>query len=98
MKVIPSGAPAEFTDLVHMILPPALPVASAFNLPPGGKSRIAKAPAWLDQDVEQYEITEKIGADELEAMQKTTPPAEKRPDRPVRTLSLYLKALRAEAP
>jgi uncharacterized protein (TIGR03435 family) len=72
-KVVPSGAPAEFTDRVQMILPPALLVASAFNLPPGAESRIDKAPDWLNQDVEQYQITAKIGEDEFEAMKKMTP-------------------------
>lgn len=72
MKVVPSGVSAEFTDRVHMILPPALLVASAFNLLPGAESRIEKGPEWLNQDVEQYEITAKIGADEFEAMQKMT--------------------------
>jgi uncharacterized protein (TIGR03435 family) len=71
-KMAPSGAPAAFTDRVHMILPPALLVASAFNLPPGAESRILKAPDWLHQDVEQYEVTAKIGADEFEAMRKMT--------------------------
>jgi hypothetical protein len=32
-----------------------------------------KASDWLHQDVEQYEITAKIGADEFQAMQKMTP-------------------------
>jgi uncharacterized protein (TIGR03435 family) len=73
VKVMPSGVPAEFTDRVHTILPPALLVASAFNLPPGAESRIVKAPDWLHQDVEQYEITAKIGADEFEAMRKMSP-------------------------
>jgi bla regulator protein BlaR1 len=73
VKVAPSEAPAEFTDLVHMILPPALLVASAFNLPPGAESRIVKAPDWLNQDIEQYEITAKIETDEFEAMRKMAP-------------------------
>jgi uncharacterized protein (TIGR03435 family) len=42
-------------------------------LPPGSESRIVKAPDWLNQDFEQYEITAKIGADEFEAMRKMTP-------------------------
>jgi uncharacterized protein (TIGR03435 family) len=73
VKVVPAGVPLEFTDRVQMILPPALLVASAFNLPPGAESRIMKAPDWLNQDVEQYQITAKIGADEFEAMKKMTP-------------------------
>src|SRR5215831_11265873 len=48
-KVVPSGAPAEFTDRIHVMLPPALLVATAFNLPPGAESRILKAPDWLNQ-------------------------------------------------
>jgi hypothetical protein len=41
----------------------------------GGSSfeSVVKAPDWLHQDVEQYEITAKIGADEFQAMQKMTP-------------------------
>jgi uncharacterized protein (TIGR03435 family) len=72
VKVVPAAAPAEFTDLVQMILPPALLVASAFNLPPGAESRIEKGPDWLNQDVEQYQIIAKIGVDEFEAMKKMT--------------------------
>jgi uncharacterized protein (TIGR03435 family) len=90
MKVVPSGAPAEFTDRVQMILPPALLVASAFNLPPGAESRIEKAPDWLNQDVEQYQITAKIGADEFEAMQKMT--SQQRKER----IALMEQALLAE--
>jgi uncharacterized protein (TIGR03435 family) len=72
VKVVPSGTP-EFTVRVHTILPPALLVASAFNLPAGAESRIVKGPDWLYQDVEQYEINAKIGSDEFAAMQKMTP-------------------------
>ena len=45
----------------------------AFNLPPGAESRIVNAPDWLQQDVEQYEITAKIGANDFEAMRKMNP-------------------------
>lgn len=72
VKVDPSAGPVAFTDRVHVILPPGLLVASAFNLPPGAENRIVKAPEWLNQDIEQYEITAKISADEFEAMKKMT--------------------------
>ena len=72
LKVDPGGPGGQPTDRVHMILPAALLIASAYNLPVGSeKSRIVGGPEWLSSD--QYEIQAKIEDSLYAAMQKMTP-------------------------
>ncbi len=73
-KVAPVGAPpGQPTNRVHMILPAALLIAAAYNLPLGSESRLLKGPEWLQSNVDQYEIEAKIPDALFAAMQKMTP-------------------------
>jgi bla regulator protein blaR1 len=72
MKVAPVGVAVQSTNRVHMILPAALLIASAYNLPVGSERRRILGPDWLHQD-DQYEIQAKIDDSHFAAMQKMTP-------------------------
>jgi uncharacterized protein (TIGR03435 family) len=56
-----------------MILPAALLIASAYNLPVGSENRLVRGPGWLRQDTDQYEIQAKIDDSLYAAMRKMTP-------------------------
>jgi bla regulator protein blaR1 len=73
MKVSPIGAGGQPTSRVHMILPAALLIASAYNLPVGSENRFLRGPGWLQQDIDQYEIDAKIPDSLFAAMQRMTP-------------------------
>jgi bla regulator protein blaR1 len=78
MKASPVGGGGQPTNRVHMILPAALLIASAYNLPAGSENRILQGPNWqgpnwLRQDIDQYEIQAKIEDFLFAAMQKMTP-------------------------
>jgi uncharacterized protein (TIGR03435 family) len=74
MKVAPiGGAGGQSTNRVHTILPAALLIAAAYNLPVGSESRLIRGPEWLQQNVDQYEIEAKIPDSLFAAMQKMTP-------------------------
>ncbi len=73
MKVSPgSGGGGQPTNRVHTILPAALLIASAYNLPAGSEGYLLKGPEWLRNDVDQYEIEAKIPDALFAAMQKMT--------------------------
>jgi bla regulator protein blaR1 len=72
MKVAPVGVAGQSTNRVHMILPAALLIASAYNLPVGSERRRILGPDSLHQD-DQYEIQAKIDDSLFAAMQKMTP-------------------------
>jgi bla regulator protein BlaR1 len=72
-KLSPVGAGGQPTSRVHMILPAALLIASAYNLPVGSENRRVKGPDWLRDQSDQYEIQAKIDDSVFAAMQKMTP-------------------------
>lgn len=74
MKVSPGGGGGQPTNRVHMILPAAVLIASAYNLSAGSENRLVRGgPDWLGNDVDQYEVDGKIGDSLFAAMQKMTP-------------------------
>jgi bla regulator protein BlaR1 len=73
MKSAPVGGGGQPTNRVHMILPVALLIASAYNLPVGSETRRVKGPDWLQQNTDQYEIEAKIDDSLFAAMQKMNP-------------------------
>jgi uncharacterized protein (TIGR03435 family) len=73
LKASPVGAGGQTTNRVHMILPLALLIASAYNLPVGSENRRVRGPAWLRQETEQYEIEARIDDSLFAAMRKMTP-------------------------
>ena len=74
MKVAPVGAGGgQPSNRLHTILPAALLIAAAYNLPVGSESRLIRGPEWLQQNVDQYEIEAKIPDSLFAAMQKMTP-------------------------
>jgi bla regulator protein blaR1 len=73
MKASPVGVAGQSTNRVQMILPAALLIASAYNLPVGSESRILGLPNWMQGDIDQYEIQARIDESEFAAMQKMTP-------------------------
>jgi bla regulator protein BlaR1 len=77
MKVSPLGGGGQPTNQVQMILPAALLIASAYNLPVGSENRLVRGPDWLRQDTDQYEIQAKIEDSLYAAMQKMTPPQQR---------------------
>jgi uncharacterized protein (TIGR03435 family) len=73
MKVDPgSGVPRLNSPRVHLIIPGATLIATAYGLPPDSK-RVVGGPAWLRADEPQWEITAKIGDEMFAAMQTMTP-------------------------
>jgi bla regulator protein blaR1 len=73
VKVAPVDAgPPPATDRVHMILPIEILIESAYNLPVGS-GRILGGPAWLRQDIDQFEIQAKIEDSEFASIKKMTP-------------------------
>jgi bla regulator protein blaR1 len=72
MKFAPVGITGQSTDRVHIILPAALLIASAYNIPIGSESRRILGPDWLHQH-DQYEIQARIDDALFAAMQKMTP-------------------------
>ena len=73
MKVSPGGGAVQPTDRVSTILPTALLVASAYNLAAGSEKQLIQGPAWIYQDIDQYELQAKIDDSLFVAMQKMTP-------------------------
>jgi uncharacterized protein (TIGR03435 family) len=72
MKVAPADAGPAPTARVHLIVPISVLIESAYNLPVGSGTRILGGPAWLRQDIDQFEIQAKIEDSEFAAMQKMT--------------------------
>jgi uncharacterized protein (TIGR03435 family) len=73
VKFAPVGGGGQPTNRIHMILPAALLIASAYNLPVGSEDRLVKGPDWLRQAADQYEIQAKIDDSLFAAMQKMAP-------------------------
>lgn len=73
MKVAPTDAGPPPAGHLHMILPISILIETAYNLPTGSGSRILGGPAWLRQDLDQFEIQAKIEDSEYAAMQRMPP-------------------------